>query len=85
MFNVYNIISQEKIEQSMEKGEGFIPPTFIGLHGPGSVLDTFAYFSSKIAKIQKYVYIGKYRRKVINVFTVNCPIASHSKMDRRPV
>lgn len=43
MFNVYNIISQEKIEQSMEKGEGLVPPTLIGLHGPGSVLETFAY------------------------------------------
>jgi len=30
MFNVYNIISQEKIEQSMEKGERIVPhPTFI--------------------------------------------------------
>lgn len=56
MFNVYNIISQEKIEQSMEKGEGFVPPTFIGLHGPGSILDTFAYFPVRSRKY-KNTYI----------------------------
>jgi len=43
MFNVYNIISQEKIEQSVEKGEGIVPSTFIWLPVPGSVLETFAY------------------------------------------
>jgi len=62
MFNVYNIISQEKIEQSMEKGEGFVPPTFIGLHiyGSGSVLDTFAFVCFFFFSVRSRKYKNTY-------------------------
>lgn len=66
MFNVYNIIllSQEKIEQSMEKGEGNVPhPTFLYNIYDYTALE--AYYYRNIIRVFVSVRSGKYKNTYV--------------------